>query len=311
MLTAAITSQISATSPAWAPERERAVARVAARLQYRQGAPDGQAHGAERQEHRRRAEPARRGGAARRRCRPRRRLRVPEHPCVHPPVDFLTDPLDQPFGHGRVVARAEITVRGRRGVDFFLHAHAATVPARRAGHIGASTRFPPPAGPRNPGTQEPQERGIMILSGYRSSAGTLGECQRSSTRRPRNAPGAWTAPGKPRAPRKPPNLLAVTSRACCSSWARSCSRDGTGSTSSASCTATSARPWPAWTCRSTCGSARGSSCCASPTASSAARTAGPRRRPGSPSGSGMCPASSRCASRCGWPRRRRRSPPPR
>jgi hypothetical protein len=36
-----------------------------------------------------------------------------EQPGVHPPVYLLADPLDEALGHGGVVARSEILVRGR------------------------------------------------------------------------------------------------------------------------------------------------------------------------------------------------------
>ena len=47
------------------------------------------------------------------------RPELPE-PRVYPFVDFRTDALDQPFGHGIVVARTEIGVRGRGGADLRL-----------------------------------------------------------------------------------------------------------------------------------------------------------------------------------------------
>jgi hypothetical protein len=50
-----------------------------------------------------------------------------EQPGVHPPVDLLADPLDEALRHGRVVARPEITVCGRRRRDFIPEAHAVTL----------------------------------------------------------------------------------------------------------------------------------------------------------------------------------------
>ena len=104
--------------------------------------------------------------------------------------------------------------------------------------------------------------------------------------------------------------LLPTSRACCSSWARSCSKGGTGSSSRRYCTVTSVPRCEISVCRSTCASAKESSCSGSPTASGAASRPGRRPRARSRSGCRTCPALPGCACRCGWPRHKRPSPPP-
>ena len=117
-------------------------------------------------------------------------------------------------------------------------------------------------------------------------------------------PLGWQTRGVPRSP--PPNRL--TSRACCSSWARSSSRGGTGSSSSTSCTATSAPPLRDLGVPVEHAAARGGHHAPRRRRRAARRGGlGPGGGRRSPSGCGMCPASSRCASRCGWPRRPRRS----
>ena len=84
------------------------------------------------------------------------RRHLTEQPGVYPLVDFFADPLDEAFGYGGVVGRAEIAVRGRRGADFILDAHflcpsssaaaplaahAATLSAGRTENTGVSPRF--------------------------------------------------------------------------------------------------------------------------------------------------------------------------
>ena len=92
-----------------------------------------------------------------------RSLQLTEQPGVHPPVDLLADPLDEALGHGRVVARAEITMGRRRGPDFIPDAHvpsrralqvayAVTLAAARAEGTGATTRFQARDDPRKAGT---------------------------------------------------------------------------------------------------------------------------------------------------------------
>src|SRR6516165_4549291 len=67
---------------------------------------------------------------------------MPEQPRVHPPVDLLADALDQALGHGRVVARAEIAMRRRRGLDFFPDAHVTLQRDRPASVCRHATRRP-------------------------------------------------------------------------------------------------------------------------------------------------------------------------
>src|SRR5581483_2054008 len=57
--------------------------------------------------------------------------RISVQPCVNPLVDFIADALDQTLGDRRVVRRAEVAVRPRRGADFVADSHDVTLTARR------------------------------------------------------------------------------------------------------------------------------------------------------------------------------------
>jgi hypothetical protein len=50
---------------------------------------------------------------------------VRAHPRIHPPVDFLADALNEPFGYRCVVRWPEVAMRPCRSPDFLADAHAA------------------------------------------------------------------------------------------------------------------------------------------------------------------------------------------
>src|ERR1700691_91397 len=107
-------------------------------MDHGRGGAYGQAHRPERQNYRADSYPARHRLPPRAQTRLRAWIRawvraLAVQPRVDPLVYFLADALDETFGHGRVVPRAEITVRGRRGPDFILDAHAVS-PARSCRH---------------------------------------------------------------------------------------------------------------------------------------------------------------------------------
>jgi len=103
-------------------------------VQYRRGGPDGHSHRPEGQHHP--AEPDSSRHRLTARAPPQRRIWVPclaVQSRVHSLVNFLADALDEALGHGRVISRAEIMVRARRGLDLFPDAHALP-PARLCRH---------------------------------------------------------------------------------------------------------------------------------------------------------------------------------
>ncbi len=81
-------------------------------MKDRRRGPDSHAHRAEAKHHGAEPDPA--GHRLTTQPRPRRRGligRLAVQPGVHALVDFLADALDEPLGHGGVVAGAEIAVR--------------------------------------------------------------------------------------------------------------------------------------------------------------------------------------------------------
>ena len=107
--------------------------RAVSGMQHHRRGPDGHAHRADAQHDRAEPDPARHRLTAHARS-PGSRRHLTEQPGVYPLVDFFADPLDEAFGYGGVVGRAEIAMRGRRGADFILDAHAvspASAPRRR------------------------------------------------------------------------------------------------------------------------------------------------------------------------------------
>ena len=90
------------------------------------------------------------GGALRRRGRGA----ALRQPGINPPVDLVTDPLDQALGHGMVVGGAQLMVRGARSGNLVtrLLVHVDTIRRDRAdceqaaGSVSGSFGFPFQAG---------------------------------------------------------------------------------------------------------------------------------------------------------------------